>query len=204
MNALNALNVRVRALLPPIVTDRNMLPVVLVDGAKSTRDNRSAGYVVALAPCSAVIYPKGMEKDSCSCRAPSKIQMTEFLEEIKSMEVVLNVYDLPEQEAANNRLSGIGAGFYHSGVQVGKYLQVALEQCCLSMLYSQITNCSTRAKFVHTSMLPSTGLSYPLITSRGHGVFVLGAWHPPDTSSAVRLRQSSRAIGSRPLHRQSR
>ena len=36
------------------------------------------------------------------------------------MDVVLNVYDLPDQEATNNRLSGIGTGFYHSGVQVGK------------------------------------------------------------------------------------
>jgi len=40
------------------------------------------------------------------------------------MDVVLNVYDLPDQEATNNRLLGVGAGFYHSGVQVGRFLSL--------------------------------------------------------------------------------
>ena len=38
--------------------------------------------------------------------------------------MVLNVYDLPDQEATNNRLLGVGAGFYHSGVQVGRFLSL--------------------------------------------------------------------------------
>ena len=42
------------------------------------------------------------------------------------MDVVLNVYDLPDQEATNSRLSGIGAGFYHSGVQVGKKMNSSI------------------------------------------------------------------------------
>jgi hypothetical protein len=35
------------------------------------------------------------------------------------MQVILNVYDLPEQGRTNDRLSGLGAGFYHSAVLVG-------------------------------------------------------------------------------------
>lgn len=35
------------------------------------------------------------------------------------MDVILNVYDLPELGVTNSRLIGMGAGFYHSGLQVG-------------------------------------------------------------------------------------
>lgn len=34
------------------------------------------------------------------------------------MEVVLNVYNLPDQQTTNARLQGIGLGLFHSGVQV--------------------------------------------------------------------------------------
>jgi hypothetical protein len=35
-----------------------------------------------------------------------------------SVSVYLNVYDLPEQEANNEALSGVGVGFFHSGVEI--------------------------------------------------------------------------------------
>ena len=99
------------------------------------------------------------------------------------MRVLLNVYDLPEQEANNEALHNVGVGFYHSGIEVisdGCHFEYSFSTAGISRTRPQLEGFGRLREQINMGDIEGGTLSFLTETmngiSSGQG-FVPGAYH---------------------------